>query len=61
MAHLTDSSFEAVKIGQGCDICLATVPLNDCERVKLVFIVIGPGGYLYVSQWVRGTGSTWEL
>ena len=57
VAHLTDSSFEAVKISQGCVRCWKTVPLNDFMKIEWVFIIISPGGYLPVSQWVGGTGS----
>ena len=49
VAHLTDSSFEAVKSSQGCDRCCETVPLNDCKGIKCVFIIISPSGYLPVS------------
>ena len=60
MTHLTDSSFEAVKISQGYDRCWKTVPLNDCKRIEWVFIIISPGWYLPVSQWVACTRSTRE-
>ena len=60
VAHLTDSPFEAVKVSHGCDGYWETIPLNDCKRIKLVFIIFGPGGYLSVSQWMRGPRSTGE-
>ena len=47
MAHLTDSPFEAVivKICQDCYRCLETVPLNDCEGVERVLVIIGTSRY----------------
>ena len=60
LANLTDSPFEAVKVSQGCYGYWETIQLNDCKRIKLVFIIFGPGGYLSVSQWMRGPRSTGE-
>ena len=49
MVHLTDSPFEAVKICQGCYRCWETIPLNDCERVERVLVIISVSMYLSIS------------
>ena len=60
VAHLTDSPFEVVNVSQGCDGYWEIIPLNDSKRIKCVLIIFGLGGYLSVSQWMRGPRNTGE-
>ena len=39
---------------------LGDFPLNDCERVERVFVIISPRRYLSIDQWVGCPESTSE-
>ena len=60
VAQLTDSLLEVIKVCQGDNGGRETIPLNNCQGKKSVFVVVSPRVNLSVRQWVgsrRDAGS----
>ena len=50
VAHLTDSLLEAIKVCQGDNGGRETIPLNNCQGKKGVFVVLSPSANVSVCQ-----------
>ena len=52
VAHLTDSFLKTVRIGHGSNWGWEMIPLNNCERIKIILVIVCSGEDLPVSQWM---------
>ena len=52
VAHLTGNLLEAIKVCQGGNGGQETIPLNNCQGKKCVFVVVSPSANLSICQWV---------